>query len=265
MAKTIVIPNADYSANKLDKVSFDGVPCTGIALSESPFSLSDYVPVEIEYTVTPSDTTDVVLLTSSDTDVAVIENGCVKAVGIGTATITATCGECSDSAVVTVDIAYIANYVGAAKSIINTSYDPNVVVSSKWGKFFTACGSGDQQTTYQSVESANPPGPLKGIKLPKNTARVRISRLADKGGWFNNYESFVTFTKDEHSGNNTFPTSIKPISQETMYLKTTAEYVFSVPSGADSMFVAVEFGSAPSDWDADIETVGFKIEFLTAE
>ena len=265
MAKTLIILGADYSANKLDKVSFDGVPCTGIALSESSFSLSDYVPVEIEYTVTPSDTTDAVVLSSSDTDVAVIENGYVKAVGIGTATITATCGECSDSAVVTVDIAYIANYAGAAKSATNDSYDPLVIVSSKWSRFFTACGSGAQQTTYQTVESATPPGALKGIKLPKNTARVKISRSADKGGWFNNYESFVTFAKDEFSGNNSFPTSIKPISQETMYLKTTAEYVFPVPSGADSMYVSVEFGSAPSDWDADIETVGFKIEFLTAE
>ena len=265
MAKTLVIPNADYSANKLDKVSFDGIPCTGIELSESSFSLSDYVPVEIEYTVTPSDTTDVVLLTSSDTDVAIIENGCVKAVGLGTATITATCGEFSDTAVVSVDIAYTANYVGAAKSSINESYSPLVVVSSKWGKFFTACGYGDQQTTYQSVPSAEPPGYLNGIKLPKNTARVKISRSADKSGWFNNYESFVTFTKDEHSGNNTFPTSIKPISQETMYLRQTAEYIFPVPSGADSMFVSIEFSSAPADWDAEIATTGIKIEFLTAE
>ena len=263
MAKTIVIPDADYSANKLDKVSFGGsVPCTGIELNESSYSLSDYDPVTVGYVVTPNNTTDNVVITSSDTDVVIIEDGKIKAVGLGTATITATCGNFSDTATVFVAIVYDENYVGAARTKLDTSFTPNIVQSSKWSKFFTACGNGESETTYESVEAATPPGKLHGIKLPKNTAKIKVGRSEYTGGWFSSYEGYVVFTKDEHSGNNSFPTSIKPISQEEIYLKTTAEYVLNVPSGADSVFVSVEFSSTPSDFDADIATTGFTIAFL---
>lgn len=263
MSKTIVIPNANYSANKLDKVSFGGsVPCTGIELSESSYSLSDYEPVTVEYTVTPNDTTDNVVITSSDTDVAIIENGKVKAVGLGVATITATCGEFSDTATVSVAIVYATNYVGRARTSIGTDFTPQIVQVSSYSKYFTACGKGEQQTVYESLPTSTSLDYQHGIKLPKNTSKIKISRGEYMSGWFSNNDCFVVFAKDEHSGNNTFPTSIKPISQELVNLKTTAERIISVPENADSMFVSPEFSSVPADFDADIATTGFTIAFL---
>lgn len=263
MAKTIVISEANYAANALDKVTFAGnIPCTGIELDESSYSLTDYTPVEVAYTLTPADTTDPVVWTSSDENVVTVEDGEITAVGLGTATITVSCGNFSDTATVSVSIGYIPNYVGAARSNIDPYADPQIIATSKYSKYFTAAGTGAQQTTYVSVGTNDPPIILNGIKLPKNTAKIKVSRSADKGGWFSANEHLVVFAKDEFSGNDTFPDSIKPISKEEISLKTTAEYLISVPSGADSVFISIEFSSVPSDFEDDIATTGFAIEFL---
>lgn len=81
------------------------VPATEITLA--PTELSLYVGEEatLTKTVTPSDTTDEVVWTSSNNDVATVTNGKVKAVGKGPATITATAGDVSATCEVTVKIA----------------------------------------------------------------------------------------------------------------------------------------------------------------
>ena len=104
MARTIVIGNADFSVNKFDTVTFtESKPCTAISLDKSTDSITSISGTStLTATKTPADTTDSVIWTSSDSDVATVANGVVTAVGCGTAVITATCGEQSDSCTVTV-------------------------------------------------------------------------------------------------------------------------------------------------------------------
>lgn len=102
MAKTIVIKGADYSANSFDVVAFDTVPCTGISLDKQTAEiLSIGGTTTIVPTLVPVNTTDEVLWSSSDSDVANVSNGVVTTVGVGTATITVTCGTQSATCIVT--------------------------------------------------------------------------------------------------------------------------------------------------------------------
>lgn len=104
MARTLIITNADFSVNKLTTVEFgDDIPCTGIELDKSVSSLNQIGGTDtITATVSPVDTTDSVIWSTSDADVATVVGGTVTAIGCGTATITATCGSFSATCTVTV-------------------------------------------------------------------------------------------------------------------------------------------------------------------
>lgn len=102
MAKTLIIKNADYSDNALDVVAFDAVPCTGIELNKSTAEITAIGgTTTITATLTPANTTDMLSWASSDTDVATVVDGVVTTVGVGTATITATCGNQTATCVIT--------------------------------------------------------------------------------------------------------------------------------------------------------------------
>lgn len=265
MAKTLVINGADFSVNKVTTVSYGGnVPCTGISLEESSVSLTDYDPVELEYTVTPSNTTDLVSWSSSDSTVVTVSNGVITPVGIGTATVTVSCGNQSASCTVEVSIAYAESYQAAMNTILYTSTTPNVVSTGSSGYRFTATGTGNQETTFKSVMMSQGME-LHGVKLPANTVAVRISRYADKGSMFGQNNNHFIWTKDEWSGNTTsgYQDSIKPIENEDFYFNSDASKIFAVPEGADSFYLCMCFDNKPSDFDVAIQESGFMIEFLS--
>ena len=99
MAKTLIVKGTDFSTNKIETVNFgDLIPCTGITIDESTLTIQGIgSTATLVATPTPSNTTDEVVWTSSDNDVATVENGVVTAAKIGYATITATCGNYSAS------------------------------------------------------------------------------------------------------------------------------------------------------------------------
>ena len=104
MAKNaLVLKGTDFSTNKLTTVTIvDGgdIPCTALALDESSKTVTALVDFTLTATKTPADTTDSLQWSSSDTDVATVSDGVVTVVGIGTATITATCGQQTATCVV---------------------------------------------------------------------------------------------------------------------------------------------------------------------
>ena len=107
MATTLVIKNADFSANKIETVSFAEKACTDIEINDASYELTSIGATKnVDYTVTPSDTTDAIQWSSSDQNVATVENGVITAVGMGEATITVTCGSHSDTVQVSVDAAF---------------------------------------------------------------------------------------------------------------------------------------------------------------
>jgi len=94
MSYAIKIPNVNFSSVAVGQVTYiEEVPCTGIELSDETLS---FVTVEEQKTLTailaPADTTDALTWASSDENIATVVDGVVTIHGIGSATITATCG-----------------------------------------------------------------------------------------------------------------------------------------------------------------------------
>ena len=99
--KTWIASRAEYvDAQIADMAS--PVPCTGITLSESSLTFTDYGTHQLFATVQPEDCTQTVNWSSSDTSVATVnQNGLVTTIANGTATITVTCGNYSATCSVT--------------------------------------------------------------------------------------------------------------------------------------------------------------------
>ena len=102
MGYALKLNSVDFSAVAVDRVNYiEPVPCTGISLNQSSLS---FEKVEDTYqliaTVTPLDTTDAITWASSNQNIATVTDGLVTIHGIGTATITATCGNFSASATI---------------------------------------------------------------------------------------------------------------------------------------------------------------------
>lgn len=73
------------------------VPCTGIILSDTELAFTGIGAQTLVATVEPEDTTDKVVWTTSDSSVAIVDNGIITTVFNGSAIITATCGDYSAS------------------------------------------------------------------------------------------------------------------------------------------------------------------------
>lgn len=265
MSKAIVIKNANFSTNKLTTIRFGAVPCTGISLEEESYTLTDDTPIGVEFTVTPSNTTDTVSWSSSDETVMTVSNGTITPIGNGTATLTVTCGGYSDTAtvVVEIEVVYTGPYAGAARANIATDINPNCVTVGSVTNRLTAYGSGSMATTYLAQHTSYSTD-IPGIKLPAYAVKVKVSRADGKGDMFyNSNGSVIIWTKDEHNGDTNRPTAIKPISIEEFNLRTNASYTYPVPSGADSCFVAFRMSNDVTDVDAVVSTAGITIEFLS--
>lgn len=105
MGKALVLKNVDFSTNKLDTVTiYEPIPCSAITLNKSTINFTSLGTDTLTATVTPSNTTDTVVWSTSDSGVATVNNGVVTAVGLGTATITATCGGKTDTCTVSVSV-----------------------------------------------------------------------------------------------------------------------------------------------------------------
>lgn len=81
------------------------VPCTGITLNKNSITFAEVGSTDtLVATKTPSNCSDTVVWSSSNTNVATVSDGVVTSVGDGSCTITATCGEYSATASVSVEI-----------------------------------------------------------------------------------------------------------------------------------------------------------------
>ena len=264
MAKTLTIKGADFSTNKVTTVTFGGggsVPCTGISFDENTLNFTDYTPVEIEYTLTPSNTTDTLSWASSDTDVATVSSGVITPVGLGTATITATCGNQTATATVTVALAYIPAYTFGQLNINGTSPNqfPGVISSNNR---IIAYGTGVQVGTYKCY-GRNGLSDIGIIKLPKNTASVTVKNTTKSYVHDGTYTRLY-FLTDESCGATGFIDYALFVSEEQLNFYTNQEKSFNVPSGADAMLFMVRTDSSYTSGEdpADImESMGFSLTF----
>lgn len=171
MGKALVINNVDFSTNKLTTVDLeDDVPCKGINLSASTLSFSKVGNTStLTASVSPYDCTDAVVWTTSDADVATVAGGVVTATGVGTATITATCGAYSATCAVSVthvltdsDL-FVVNGYGAIGADLSADPPKNYVYEQANAKY--------REYLDTSVYTDNPTGKYraladKGTTLP---------------------------------------------------------------------------------------------------
>lgn len=95
MGYALKIKGVDFSNVAVDRIEYIvPIPCTGIALDKSTLVFAKVGDTnQITATLTPTDTTDTLSWASSNENVATVSSsGLVTIHGIGTATITATCG-----------------------------------------------------------------------------------------------------------------------------------------------------------------------------
>ena len=150
MSKAIVIKDADYSATKIKTVEFlEKVHCESVTLSESSLSLNTLDSQTLTATILPEDCTDVLTWESSDTDIVSVEDGVLTISGLGTATITATCGEQSASCAISVDNIEIIDFeFGSAE---NSNGNDNFATGNVPSSYKKVYRFYDKETGYASI------------------------------------------------------------------------------------------------------------------
>lgn len=150
MSKALVIEGANFTANKIETIVIEeSIPCTSIILSEDSVQFSAIGETRnITATVAPVDTTESIRWLSSNEDVAVVTNGSIECVGVGTAVITAICGEetasCDVTSTVTVN-------VDSAYSHTNGLYADATDLSSSPAKDYVNAKSNNRGRVYFSA------------------------------------------------------------------------------------------------------------------
>lgn len=268
MSKALVIKNADFSGNKVAVISFDNVPCTGITLNTNTLEISSLSETgTLTATLTPENTTDSLVWTTSNNNVATVENGIVTPVWLGTATITATCG--NQTATAQVDVALIAHPQWEYKAAGPSSIDDNTAVTysstgSYPNKYITAFGTGSEATEHYvaSTDSDTVSSPYS-IKVPAGTSKVKISATSMSAFYIGSGGRFL-WSKDIASGQSGNVNAIKAIQRDNIDC-SQLPIEMNVPSGADSFILTLRFtDSQEGTANSVAENCGIKIEFLTA-
>lgn len=121
------------------------ISCTGITLNQTELTFSGGGSQTVTATLTPTDTTEAVVWTSDNTDVAMVIDGVVRAIYNGTATITATCGSYSATCTVTVsdmtEPAPLYEFVNGEKVL--SSGNAQITVSNGNHIYITATSDGN--------------------------------------------------------------------------------------------------------------------------
>lgn len=127
--RTIAVGKADFAAsvysltidgesgNSASKVKTETStltivnPCTGIKLDKDTLTIARGETATLTATVEPADTTNTIVWSSENDNIATVENGVVTAVGLGETTITAACGDKTASCKVIVNKAFLTGEV----------------------------------------------------------------------------------------------------------------------------------------------------------
>lgn len=154
MGKALVLSGVDFSSVAVTQVTLqEEVPCTAVTLNKQTITFETVGETsQLTATLTPSNTTDTVIWASSNTNVATVDNtGLVTIHGIGTATITATCGSASASATInqtSIKPQYAMKTL-AGYTAINSNTNGCMIIESNSGQ--NAIGQSNHNTTDLAV------------------------------------------------------------------------------------------------------------------
>ena len=103
----VLMNNVDITNSVVSDYNSGGttIPCTSISLNETSITFTDNSTKKLIATLLPSNTTDSVVWTSNNNDIATVDNtGLVTPISYGTCMITAICGNCSAICNISVNI-----------------------------------------------------------------------------------------------------------------------------------------------------------------
>lgn len=276
MAKTLIIKDADYSENALTQVTFDTIPCTGITLDNETLSIVTTGNTgTLVATKTPADTTDSVTWTSSDSNVATVTNGTITAVGVGSATITVSCGSHSDTCIVTVT-EFMNKDVLKKISGIYTNFNnalsesgsglTTVQRGTSYAKYgVLAANSGEKICNYVDSLATDP---FYVYPIPHNAKRVKITDTGSSAikkqtiNWYNlntpvdlsGYENYCAVLGGS---------AILSDSNATVIVDIPTYTDLPDPDGMIIMFRTYKTGTTFADSDFDEVTIEFLPEETT--
>lgn len=176
MGYALKLPNVNFASVSIGKVNYvEEIPCTDITLSASTITVdSAEDTATLTASLTPSNTTDAVIWSSSDELVASVANGVVTVHGIGSAIITATCGEQSATCQV-IQSSIKAEYPFL---IIQDKYASTVAVSNEYILALSpdnAASTGGQ--AYHNVDSLrvrNSVNEVECVRVPYGSTKMRF-------------------------------------------------------------------------------------------
>lgn len=263
MSKALIIKGADFGANKVTTISFGTVPCEGISFASDTITITDTNPVTVEYTLTPNNTTDPVIWASSDTDVVTVSGGVLTVVGIGTATLTATCGNYTATATVTASIAYIPsfNFISISKAD-----NKNFISCSEVMGRLSGWGSGNQKAQHNFVMSGR--DDLFPILIPYGTKSVRVNIGSGTGtSFYNSADSAIWWAIDTPCGDSNFPNAATYSAGPVKFNpRSETPFITNIPEGANAVAFVFHLNSSAAegtDPNTLAASLGITFEFLS--
>ena len=180
MGKALVIPDCSF-VHTIGQVTFMDVHCTSISLDVDTLTIPETGTATILPVVTPENTTDVIVWTSSDDTVASVASGIVTANAEGTATITATCGNYSASCVVTVTTNKAFVKGGNMFSVLVASHTLQeyailaAAVSGRGIGFGSSTGTYKVLATTTDIEKDNGYENIYPYPIPNGSTKIHVT------------------------------------------------------------------------------------------
>lgn len=240
MSKALKILGANFSTNALAQIEYDDeIPCTGITLDKSTLSFETLEETkQLTPTVSPVDSTDIVVWTSSNENVATVSDGMVTIHGIGTATIMATCGSHSASASISqTTIKSNAPVKALENYLMDNSSSAGIVtvVSSSGGLSFGETYTDNNKLRIGGQSSIADADKIELIPVPYGAAKAKFSTTGGTITFAKGYIADMNDTKT--SGSNTYPkwlSTVNSISSSTG-ISVQAGQCFGVRTNATTL------------------------------
>ena len=197
-SKALLITGVDFSEVAVDQVTIlEDKPCTAVSLNPSSLTFDTHEESkQLTAVKTPADTTDSVVWTSSNTNVATVSNsGLVTIHGIGTATITATCG--SATALLTINQTSLkqqrAVIAEAGRYVERWSVDvPVVRTASNSGNSIVVQAFNEADTDLKILAANVPSSVYELIRVPYGATKAKIA--TNDSSSFSIYKTIIAKT-----------------------------------------------------------------------
>ncbi len=151
------------------------IAITNVSLNKTTLTLNIDDQETLSATVLPTDATDkTIVWSSSDTNVAIVNNGVVTAIAKGTTTITAKCGNVSATCSVTVNVEFVFEEYGTGYALVAyNGNDTEVTVPATYkGKNVIIIGAGKVNNYHYIRDAFSDNTKIKRVILPDTVRNI---------------------------------------------------------------------------------------------